>query len=365
MKKRMYNFILLLIVVTIIVGCRSKDASKVITEGIIITDTLGRKIILDNSAKRVVAIGPGALRLYCYIGSIEKLVGIEELEKKHSTGRPYAIANPELTNLEIIGPGGPNNSPDYEKLLTVKPDVIFTMYSYDKASVDELQTKLGIPVVALSYGNVSTFDPMVYESLEIIGKVIGKEKRANEVVNYIKGCQADLDNRTKNIKDDAKPSTYVGALNYKGAHGIESTSGNYSLFNAVHAKNVVDETGETGSIMIDKEKLIEWNPDRIFIDLGGLQLVQEDYNKNPGFYNILTAFKEDQVYTQLPYNYYNTNIDTSIANAYYIGKILYPYQFKDIDPKLKANDIYKYLVGKEVYTQMGEDFGGFKKIVFK
>lgn len=60
--------------------------------------------------------------------------------------------------------------------------------------------------------------------------------------------------------DSEKPSVYVGGLGARGTHGIESTQGNYSLFNAVNAKNVVDETGQTGSIMIDKEKLIEWDP---------------------------------------------------------------------------------------------------------
>ena len=37
--------------------------------------------------------------------------------------------------------------------------------------------------------------------------------------------------------------------------------------------------------------------------------------------------------------YYSTNIDTVIANAYYIGKVLYPDEFRDIDPAEKADEI--------------------------
>jgi len=352
----------LMLITLLLGGCTSKTSTHSNSTSITVTDMLDREVTLDSTAKRVVAIGPGALRLYCYVGSIDNLVGIEQIEKKYPTGRPYAIANPSLTDLEVIGPGGPNNSPDPEKILSVKPDVIFTMYSYDKATADTLQSKTGIPVVALSYGKVSTFDPAVYKSVEIIGKVMGEEKRAGEVINFMKECQSDLDNRTKDIPDNEKPSAYIGALSYKGAHGIESTWSNYSLFVAVHAKNVVDETDKAGHIMIDKEKLIEWDPDKIIIDLGGLKLVKEDYNKNPEFYNTLTAFKNGEVYSQLPFNFYHTNIGTSIADAYFLSKVLYPDKFDDIEPEKKADEIYKFLVGKEVYSQMANDFGGFGKI---
>jgi iron complex transport system substrate-binding protein len=80
----------------------------------------------------------------------------------------------------VIGPGGPNNAPDPEKLLAVKPDVIFTTYAADKAAADNLQSKTGIPVIALSYGKTSTFDPQVNASLLLIGKINGMDKRAQE-----------------------------------------------------------------------------------------------------------------------------------------------------------------------------------------
>jgi iron complex transport system substrate-binding protein len=364
--------LLLLIIISMLFifllsGCTSKSVVKVNSDSntISITDMLGRDVLIKSAAKKVVAIGPGALRLYCYVGGVEKISGIEQIEKDNATGRPYILANPSLTNLQIIGAGGPNNSPDAEKILELKPDVIFTTYVSDKSAADNLQSKTGIPVVAISYGKVSAFDPNVYESIKIIGKTIGDEKRAQQVVEFMKKCENDLDNRTKGISNNQKPNTYVGALSMKGLHGIESTQGNYSLFNAVHALNVVDETGRTGSFMIDKEKLIVWNPDKIFIDFGGLTIVKADYKKNLEFYKTLTAFNSGEVYSLLPYNFYSTNIDTAMADAYYIGKVLYPEKFKDIDIEKKANEIYKFLLGKEVYSQMTEDFGELEEIMLE
>ncbi len=348
-------------------GCSSNPNQYAVSslQKISVTDTLGRQVEVNAQTKRVVAIGPGALRLCCYFNNIDMIVGVEQMDKADSMGKPYVMANPSLANLPVIGPGGPNNAPDPEKIIAVKPEVIFSTYATDKASADNLQSKTGIPVITLSYGKTSTFDPEVYTSLKLIGKITGKDQKAQEIADYMEKCKNDLDTRTKYIPEDKKPSAYVGGLGMKGVHGIESTQGNYSLFNVVHAKNVVDETGKTGTLMIDKEKLIQWNPEKIFIDGSGFQMVQQDYQKNSGYYKTLSAVKNGEIYSQLPYNFYTTNIDTAIADAYYIGKVLYLEQFKEVDPEKKADEIYKFLLGKELYSQMAKDYGGFKKLTLQ
>lgn len=330
----------------------------------VVTDMLGRSVTLPAAVKKVVAIGPGALRLYCYAGTTDMVAGIEQMDIGEGTGKPYLLANPSLQQLPVIGPGGPNNAPDPEKLLGVAPDVIFSTYAADTAAADELQAKTGIPVVALSYGKTAVFDPAVYESLALIGKITGQNDKARAAITFMKQCQQDLNDRTKTIAEEARPRVYVGALSMKGTHGIESTQGKYALLDILHVLNVVDETGKTGSVMIDKEKLLDWNPDIIFIDAGGYASVLEDYKNNRRFYNSLDAFTKGQVYSQLPYNNYSTNIDTAIADAYYLGRIIYPEAFTDVDPVKKADEIYQALLSQPLYTQMKKDFGGFDTLSF-
>jgi iron complex transport system substrate-binding protein len=356
--------IALLIIIIMLSGCGSAKTGQNTGEPqkTVVTDLAGRQVEVPVPAKKLVAIGPGALRLLCYVNGADKVVGVENLEKQQPTGRPYILAHPELKDLPTIGPGGPNSTPDAEKLVSVQPDVIFVAYLVDKAQADELQAKTNIPVVVLSYGRLATFDEDVYKSLLLIGEIIGNEERAREVVDYLQKCQQDLHERTKDIPEDKKPKVYVGALGMKGVHGLESTQAKYPPFVAINARNVVDETGKTGSVMIDREKLLSWDPDIIFIDEGGLSLVREDYKKNPQFYQSLKAVKTGQVYGQIPYNYYTTNIDTAIADAYYAGKVIFPEPFKDIDPAKKADEIYQFLLGKPLYEQMAKDYGGFKKL---
>ncbi|AKX94248.1 iron ABC transporter substrate-binding protein [Moorella thermoacetica] len=363
MKKVIYITITLFTALFILAGCGPQAHPPGTAQPKVkVTDLVGREVEVTVPANKVVAIGPGALRLVCYVNGAGKVVGIENLEKQQPAGRPYILAYPELKGKPVIGQGGPDSTPDAEKLASVQPDVIFAASLLDKSQADELQAKTGAPVVVLSYGKLATFDEDVYRSLELIGRIIGNEKRAGEVVTYLKNCQQDLNARTKGIPADKKPSVYVGALGMKGTHGIESTQAQYPPFVAVNARNVVDATGKTGSVMIDKEKLLSWNPDIIFIDEGGLNIVVDDYKKNPHFYQSLGAFQKGNVYGQIPYNYYTTNIDTALADAYYAGKVIFPEQFKDIDPARKADEIYQFLLGKPLYEQMARDFGGFKKL---
>jgi iron complex transport system substrate-binding protein len=84
-------------------------------------------------------------------------------------------------------------------------------------------------------------------------------------------------------------------------------------------------------------------------------------------YQALTAVKQGRVYGVLPYNWYAQNFGSILANAYLIGKLLYPHQFQDIDPEAKADEIYTFLIGKPVFREIDRMFQGlaFKKIPVK
>ncbi|MFZ6030796.1 MAG: iron ABC transporter substrate-binding protein [Chloroflexota bacterium] len=366
MQPRIFTILLLAaLVLPLLAACNTASAQNG-GQQTNVSDLLGRQVTIPSKVRRVIAIGPGALRLYVYAGSLEAIVGVEEMETGDISGKPYMLANPQLAELPVIGLGGPNNAPDPEKILAVRPDVIFSAYATD-AAADELQAKTGIPVVVLSYGGKAfgtsaIFGKTVQDSLRLVGQISGTQSKAQAAIDFIEKARQDLDARTGDIPDADKPAVYVGGLGAKGTHGIESTQGQYALLDAIHAKNVVDETGQSGSLVIDKEKLLAWDPEVIFIDQGGYATVREDYQKSPNFYQALSAVQNGQVYSQLPYNYYATNLDTAIADAYYLGKVLYPTAFADVDPAQKADEIYQALLGQPLYAKMAERFGEFGEL---
>ncbi len=238
-----------------------------------VTDTAGRTVEVPVPVERIICIAPGTLRLISYLEATGKLVGVESFEKKNSRGRPYRLANPKLADLPAIGPGGPasiNGEPDLEKILTVRPQVIFISYM-DKSKAEALQKKIGIPVIVLTHGRFATFDRRVYDSLRIAGKVLDAGDRAERVISFIERARKDLENRTRDVSITEKPDVYIGGIGFKGSHGIVSTDADYVPFDWVGAKNPAKNISYGSHVFIDRETLLKWNPDIIFIDGGGLK----------------------------------------------------------------------------------------------
>lgn len=335
--------------------------SSALAEPFTVTDMAGRTMRVPAEPERIICIGPGALRLIVYLDAQNKLAGVESMEKRLATGRPYWLAQPQLSTLPAIGPGGPgaiNKKPDMEAVLRVAPDLIFVT-SMDASLADEVAETIGIPVVVLSYGELAVFDQTVYDSLKLAGEILNRRERAEAVVDYIEGIREELNQRTGDVPHDEVPGVFVGGIGYRGAHGIESTQRQYIPLDWNHAVNLARQVGSTmGShIFVDKEVLLGLDPDVIFIDGGGLALVAEDYRKKPDYYRALKAFRSRRVYTLLPFNLYTTNIGTALADAFAIGKTLYPLRFEDVDLAKQADAVYTFLVGRPVYAQMQAEYG--------
>lgn len=376
MKKSIVFILMLSLMLTLFAGCSkgnnatgefgSSGTDITDTSGFTVTDMLGRSVSFTRRPQKFVCIGAGALRLYSYIGDMSKLCGVEECEKGFLISvRPYQIIHEELfKSLPSVGAGGPQGAANAEALLSVHPDVIFSLYTSDASAADELQAATGTPVVVLSYGKTEAFDEAINSSIEIMGKVIGREERARELTAYINALKNDLDSRTASVPDAAKKTVYIGCQSNYGTHGIGSSSADYSLFDAVNALNVLDINGYKGyQKALDFETIVTLNPQVIILDAGGLSLFKEEYVKNKQVFDSLSAFKNNEVYLQMPYNAYYTNLEIAYADAYFAGKVLFPEQFSDIDIAAEFDEISKALLGSASYGLIKDDmYGGYQKL---
>ena len=84
-------------------------------------------------------------------------------------------------------------------------------------------------------------------------------------------------------------------------------------------QNVVSEAGIHEYVMLDKEKILEMDPEIIIVEAGGLPLILEDYESDPSFYEGLQAVKNNRLYLQLPYNYYSCNLSLIHISEFDVG----------------------------------------------
>ncbi|MEM0254311.1 MAG: ABC transporter substrate-binding protein [Candidatus Bathyarchaeia archaeon] len=345
----------------IITGCFKPQQDGVASNYVV--DVVGRRVRLPENVSRVVAIGPGVLRLVCYLNAVDMLVGVEQSEVNWGfIGRDYAMAYGELfSKLPVIGPGGPGKPPAPELILSVKPDLIVMSRTYcDFYDPDRLQSETKSTVIVVDYGSAGQLDVVgIKNALRLLGEALNRRERTEELISFIERVYDDLNQRTKNVA--SRPKVYVGAVSYKGAQPFTTTQTPFPPLALLNTPSIADKySNVTGAFFWDFEAIIAEDPDFIFIDEGNLATVKQDFDKDPNKYMQLRAFKEGKIYGTLPYNYYHTNIAVAIANAYYIGKVLYPDKFSDVDPKAKADEIFSVFLGKPLYQEYAEAYGGFK-----
>ena len=321
-----------------------------------VTDMLGRKVKIPEKVNKVVCVRAGALRLLSYLDAADMVAGVEIIERSNTC--PYNIANPEYSNLPVIGP---QHGGDAELIAQTLPDVIFMTYT-TTGDADKLQTQTGIPVIALNYGDITTHRKTFYTALSLMAGIIDKKPEADSLINSIETFIKDLDKRTSTVSQKTKHHIYAGGISFRGSHGIASTSPEYAPFEFNNVPNLPhDIKSSNNSLFIDKEQLIEWNPDKIFIDYAGWPIVKDELEEST-LKETLDAVNNNEIYLLLPYNWYTTNFATVFVNAYYTGSVLFPEEFSDINFEKKANEIYHTFLQKDIYSDVVKTIGNPRKM---
>ena len=353
--------------VVLTAGCVTTDSPQSGEGMVTITDAFGREVTIPENPEKIAVVGSGSMRYFIYLGlDTDMFVAVDaqdgRLYSYSFEQRPYALAHPELKEKQAVGPT--KGVVDNEKLLMSGAEVLFMggSTSSNAEVANEIQEKTGIPVVMFYVGNYVTDSEEIQDSLLMLGEILGKEQRAKDLIAYFDAVEDDLQKRVKGLSADE--TVYVGGVAYNGVHGLDGTDPTYYPFAVLNLKNAasaVSSVSQTGYAQISKEKLLEWDPDFIIVDLATLTAAEGGALvelKNDPSYKELTAVKNNMVYTVNPHTAMNVNHETTLANAYFIGKLLYPEQFEDIDPVKKADEIYSFVVGEPVFELLKENVEG-------
>lgn len=369
--------LLVLIMSLLLTACNNNDNSQN-DNSIIVKDLINREVsIVPGSYKRVVCIGAGALRLYSYIGDINLLCGVEDIDNESltnrpkmfdSVARPYFIAYKDVfKKLPSCGVGGPNNQiAEAEKILSCNPDIVISEYE-DVTKEDALQKQLNVPVITLRYGSKGVFDENLSKSLTLLGKIFNKEDRASSLNNFILKEKMDIQERVKNLSNEEKKNVYICGLGNWGTTNELMTSSNYEPFNVANIKNVLSDIKQEGNFKIEKEKFVSIGKDIdiMFIDAAAIKNIKPEYNLDNTMFSFVKAFNNDEVYLQMAYNAYYTNVELALANTWFNGICVYKSLFSDINIDDKLNEITKEFLNKEMKDEIysyANSFGGYQKI---
>ncbi len=328
-----------------------------------VTDALGREVEIPAEVTSIVPLG-STPRMIAYLGLADRVVGIEECEIAKSPIQAYAYSHAEeWSKLPNCGTNAMGETAYYpEQIMLAAPDVILSTDTADVA--DNLQSQTGIPVVCVSQGTLFSED--YNQSLRILADVCGVDERAEQLIVFISACLDDLSERAKSVSDEAKPSVLGAGATFKGGHSIDGVYMNYPVFRILAANDVANEiAGAQGSsgVMVDREQILAWDPEIIFFDAGNMGLVNADYAENTAYFEQLQAVQNGSLYQWPNSTWHWSNVEIPIVTAYYVGTLLYPDAFADVNFEAKASEIFDMFLGEPDYLSVLEAAGvGYGKI---
>lgn len=376
-KKTVALFLSMVMVISLC-ACGAQETASNGEDTVTVTDMVGREVaVTPGSYQRVVCIGAGALRMYSYIGDVSLLAGVEDIDNTtlserpmmfDSVARPYVLAYGETFNtLPSCGVGGPMaQAAEAEKILSCDPDIVISEFE-DADKSNALQEQLGVPVITLEAGSMGVFDDAFAGSMELLGKIFGKEEKATALVNYVADEKAAIEARVANIPEADKPSVYICGLGNWGTTNHLMTAENYVSFRVAGVKNVVSGLGIQGVNSIEEEKFVALGEqmDIIIMDAAAVKNIKPLYAEDNTMFDACKAWQDGEVYLEMAFNAYYTNFEIALANTWFIAKTVYPEAFADVDMTAKTNEITKMFLGTELAEEIfacPSSFGGYGKI---
>ena len=314
-----------------------------------VTDALGRRVDVPEpeSISRILALGC-SMGFITSLGAQDMVLAVEDIDKA-PLAKPYIIANRDrFRDLPVVGKAGAARRYDFERIIGLKPDVIFIITS-DPSEPELMQRKLRVPVLALSQGQPLYNEDVYLESLALVGRVLGREEQAAQLT-------AGVRNLTGRLRDHPVPQqqalAYVGGLSYKGNQDIKSTTADFLPFTLSGVKNMADGMGQSGHFFINREFLLAADPPLIFIDGNGLPLIRQALGSERGYYERLTALTSGNTWLLLPHTAYFNNPEVLYINAFFMAKATYPQRYSDLDPEALADEIFILFNGCPLYEDM-------------
>ncbi|MFC1786653.1 ABC transporter substrate-binding protein [Halobacteriota archaeon] len=244
---------------------------------LIITDDLGRDVPIPNELNRIISLSPSNTEILFALGLEDKVVGVTR----------YCNYPPEAQEREEIGGFV---SVNIEKVVSLKPDLVFADSSLQRAIVEELE-KLGLSVVAL--GSEDVYE--ILEDIELIGKITGREQIGQELTANMRNRIKAITDNTKGLNEDQLSKTlFIHGLDPLRVSGPGSLA--HILIELAGGHNIAADA-EAKSVAYSLELLIEHDPDVIIFNkqMGTIEITVNDLKGQPGW-GVISAVKNDRVY---------------------------------------------------------------------
>ncbi|WP_320420639.1 ABC transporter substrate-binding protein [Mammaliicoccus lentus] len=227
--------------------------------------------------KRIISLIPSNTEILYELGLGDKVVGVSTVDDY-----PKDVKDKKQFDAFKL---------DTEALMKAKPDLILAHESNKSTQEKDLKklTDAGVKVVYIDDANSIN---ELYQTFKQVGKVTGKEKESNKLVDKVKN---DIEKVKKDIPEDKQGKQVFMEIS---SQPDIYTSGKNTFYDdmltSIKAKNVFHD--EEGWIKTDKESILKRNPDVMITTSGQSEEEYKKLNNNRDGFDQVNAVKNDSVY---------------------------------------------------------------------
>ncbi len=242
-----------------------------------VTDSYGRTVTIEKAPERIVSLAPSNTEILFGLGLGDRIVGDTD----------YCNYPPGARNKSRVGS---ITNVNVEKVIALDPDLIFAAHLTKKETVDRLDA-MGYTVIAGEPKNASD----VFKLIRLMGDVTGERDNATRLLDSLNASIGNIARATSGLNESQKPGVllivYTDPIYVAGS----STYGD-DLIRMAGGRNVASSV--SGYYKMNKEKIIEANPDVIIVTNAEGMETQHTYFKNASepWMMTLAAVKNGNVY---------------------------------------------------------------------
>lgn len=330
-KKIMSLFIIGILMSTFVVGCGSNNVESKDNK-VTVVDQLGREVELDGTPEKIISSYYISTSLLINLGVQDKLVGIEA---KAKTREMYKKVAKELIDLPAVGTSKEIN---VEECANLNPDLVIIPTRL-KEFIPKFE-ELKIPVIAIEPETLDQFK----ETVKLIGKAVGKEEKANKLVNYYDDTISKVKELNKNLTE--KQNVYLAGSDSVLKTCTSKMYQNY-MFEVCGGENVTKELTDGYWTTISVEELVKKNPDVIYM-VGYASYSKDDILKDERLKGI-NAIKNNKVYVfPSTLEAWDYPTPSSMLGILWLENNLHPDLYSKEDYIKDAKDFYKEFYDIEV-----------------
>ncbi|WP_299760073.1 ABC transporter substrate-binding protein [uncultured Pontibacter sp.] len=268
---RQARFILHTVLCLLVFSCSQPE--KQAQQTLVLQDDLGRELTLPKKPERVFSFASSMTEMLFGVLDTSSIIA-----RTPHDDFPAAVQQKPIVN---------NYPVDYEQVLALKPDLIFTVEGITPLEVAERLKELGVPVYYQKYRSVED----IFTGLEDIGRIMDREQEAKQLTDSLRQEVAQL----KQQHQKSENPQQVLAITW---HDPIYVYGQNTIFTdklrILGAENAVQEVFEQPYPALTREYILKLNPDVL---IGGTkEELEESFFKLYSELRKIKAYQNNRIY---------------------------------------------------------------------